>query len=66
MNRPLHIALLIIGGILIFYGIKAGDSVGYDVTRAVTGAPTDRTLWLLAGGILAGVIGFFGLVRGSK
>lgn len=65
MNRPFHFALLIVGGILIFYGIKAGDSVGSDVSRAVSGAPTDKAIWLLVGGILSGVVGLFGLLRNS-
>ena len=65
MNKPVSVALLIIGAILLFYGLKAGDSVGSDVSRAVTGTPTDRTVWFLAGGVSAGVLGLFGLLRGS-
>ncbi len=66
MNRPMSFALLIIGGILLFYGFQAGDSVGSDVVRAVSGAPTDKTIWLLIGGAFAAVVGLFGLFRGSK
>jgi len=58
-------ALLVIGAILLFYGLRAGDSVGSDVSRAVTGTPTDKTVWFLVGGVLAGVIGLFGILRGS-
>ena len=65
MNKPMSIALLIIGAILLFYGLKAGDSVGSDVSRAVTGTPTDRTIWYLAGGVICGLIGLFGLFRGA-
>jgi hypothetical protein len=65
MNKPLSIALLVIGAILLFYGLKAGDSVGSDVSRAVTGTPTDRTVWFLVGGVLAGILGLFGLLRGT-
>ena len=63
MNKPLSVALLIIGAILLFYGLRAGDSVGSDVSRAVTGTPTDKTVWFLAGGVIAGVVGLYGLVR---
>ena len=66
MNKPLSIALLVIGAILLFYGLKAGDSVGSDVSRAVTGTPTDETVWFLVGGVLAGVLGLYGLLRGSS
>ena len=66
MNKPVSIALLIIGCVLVVYGINASNSVGSDVSRAFTGAPTDKTVWLLVGGILAGITGLFGLFRGSK
>lgn len=61
----MSLVLLVVGAILIFYGVRAGDSVGSDVSRAVTGTPTDKTVWLLVGGALAGVLGLFGLFRGS-
>lgn len=66
MNKPLSLALLIVGCVLVGFGLNASDSVGSDLSRAVTGAPTDKTIWLLIGGIMAGVIGLFGLFRGSK
>ena len=65
VNKPLSLALLVIGAILLFYGLRAGDSVGSDVSRAVTGTPTDKTVWFLVGGVLAGVLGLFGLLRVS-
>src|SRR5688572_30793505 len=66
MNKPMSVALLIVGAILLFYGLRAGDSVGSDVSRAVTGTPTDKTVWFLVGGAIAGVLGLFGLFRGSS
>jgi hypothetical protein len=63
MNKPLSIALLVVGIILIVYGLGASDSVGSDVSRAVTGTPTDKTIWLLAGGVVASLIGLFGILR---
>jgi len=65
VNKPLSLVLLVIGAILLFYGFRAGDSVGSDVSRAVTGTPTDKSIWLLVGGAIAGVAGLFGLLRGS-
>lgn len=61
----MSLVLLIIAAILLFYGFRAGDSVGSDVSRAVTGTPTDKTVWFLVGGAIAGVLGLFGLLRGS-
>jgi len=66
MNKPFSIALLIVGCILIIYGISASDSIGSDVSRAVTGSPTDKTIWLLVGGVIAAVVGLAGTIRGTK
>jgi len=66
MNKIVSLALLIGGIVLIIYGISAADSIGSDVSRFFTGNPTDRTIWLLLGGIVAAAIGAAGLARGSK
>ena len=66
MNKPVSLVLLIGGIVLIIYGISASDSVGSSFSRIFTGAPTDKTIWLLVGGIAAAIIGLFGLMRGSR
>ena len=66
MNKPISLALLVGGIILIVYGAAASDSVGSGVSRFFTGSPTDKTMWLLIGGAVAAVVGAAGLVRGSK
>ncbi|MEO6874484.1 MAG: DUF3185 family protein [Opitutaceae bacterium] len=66
MNKPVSLALLIGGIVLIIYGISASDSVGSSFSRLFTGAPTDRTIWLLLGGIIAAGIGLTGTLRGTK
>lgn len=66
MNRPVSLALLVIGCILVIYGISAADSVSSDLSRLFTGAPTDRAVWLLIIGALAAIVGLGGLFRGSK
>ena len=57
MNKGIGIALLVVGVMLITYGFNASDSVGSSLSRAFTGAPTDKTLWLLLGGSAAAIIG---------
>jgi hypothetical protein len=66
MNKIPAIALLIVGILLIVYGINASNSVGSSFSRLFTGAPTDKSLWLLIGGAVAALLGAGGLMRGSK
>jgi hypothetical protein len=66
MNKPVSLVLLIGGIVLIIFGISASDSVGSSFSRIFTGAPTDRTIWLLVGGIVAAIVGLFGVMRSSR
>lgn len=66
MNKSISIALLVVGVVLTVWGIGASDSVGSGVSRFFTGAPTDKTVWLLVSGILVGIVGLFGVVRGVR
>jgi hypothetical protein len=68
MNKPLSAALLVVGVILLVLGLNAAGSFSSDVSRAVTGNPTDKSIWFLVGGGAAAIIGLFGLLsgRGSK
>ena len=66
MNKPISLALLVGGIILIIYGASASDSLGSDFSRFFTGSPTDKTMWLLLGGSVAGVVGLVGVLRGSN
>jgi len=66
MNRPISLALLVVGIILIISGVAASDSTASGVSRFFTGNPTDKTMWLLIGGIAATLVGGAGLLRGSK
>jgi hypothetical protein len=61
MNKAIAIALLVGGMVLIVFGINATDSFGSDVSRFFTGAPTDKAIWMLIGGIVAAVVGLFSL-----
>ena len=59
MNKALGIGLLIAGIVLTIFGINASDSLGSDLSRFFTGTPTDKSIWLLAGGIVAAGAGHF-------
>jgi LPXTG-motif cell wall-anchored protein len=63
LNRALGLALLVVGAALIFYGIQASESIGSDFSRFFTGSPTDKTLWLLIGGLAVSAAGVLALLR---
>jgi len=63
MNRGMSVALLVVGVILLVFGLNAYHSASSDVSRFFTGAPTDKALWLLIGGSIASIVGFLGLAR---
>ena len=66
MNKILSLALLAGGIVLIVYGINASHSVSSDFSRLFSGSPTDKSVWMLIGGIVAAVLGAGGLLRGSR
>jgi Protein of unknown function (DUF3185) len=57
MNKALGIGLLVAGIVLAVFGISASESFGSDVSRFFTGTPTDKSMWMLIGGIAAVVVG---------
>jgi hypothetical protein len=66
MNRPISLILLVVGIISMVYGINASHSVGSDVSRVFTGAPTDKSMWLLIGGVILSVVGLVGTLRSGR
>jgi len=66
MNTIISLILIIGGIILIGYGVNASESIGLAFSRIFTGAPTDKTIWLMIGGIIASIAGVLRLLRGSR
>lgn len=66
MNKSLSLVVLIVGIILLIYGVNAGGSLASNVKESVTGTPTDKSLWLLIGGIVGMLVGGFGVLRSGK
>jgi len=57
MNKGIGLALIAVGIVLIIYGVDASNSASSGVSRIFTGAPTNKTLWLLLGGIASAIVG---------
>lgn len=57
MNKAIGFALLAVGVVLIALGINASESFGSEVSRFFTGSPTDKSIWMLIGGVAAAVMG---------
>ena len=65
MNNLISLAILAGGIVLVIYGVSASNSLSSDFSRFFTGSPTDKTMWLLIGGVVAIVVGLTGLLRGQ-
>jgi hypothetical protein len=66
MAKAISLSILAGGIVLLFFGINAYDSSSSDISRFFTGSATDKSMWLLGGGIVLTVLGLVGLLRGSK
>jgi LPXTG-motif cell wall-anchored protein len=65
MYKSLGIALLVAGIVLTIFGINASESFSSEVSRFFTGTPTDKSMWMLIGGIALAILGFFLSMRRS-
>jgi hypothetical protein len=61
MSKIPSIALLTAGIILLVYGLDASNSVSSSLSQAVNGAPTNKSIWLIATGVIGIISGGFGL-----
>jgi len=68
MNRIPSLALLAAGVILLVFGINAHDSLVSSAKEAVTGTPTDKSMWLIIGGVTGIIVGGLGVMfrRGDR
>jgi len=57
MNKAIGLALLVAGIVLVVYGVDASNSVSSNISRTFSGSPTNKTMWLLIGGIVASIVG---------
>lgn len=65
-NRILALVLLVVGVILLFFAYQSSQSLGDQVTEAVTGRFTDSTTWYLLLGAASAVAGIGLLLFGKS
>ena len=53
MRNPLGIILILAGFVLLVMGFSASDSFSSRVSKFFTGNPTDRSVWMMIGGVVA-------------
>jgi len=58
-TKLLGVVLLVVGVILLYFGWQASESLGDQVTEAVTGRFTDNTMFYIIGGAVAVAAGIF-------
>jgi len=66
MNTAIGIALMAAGLLLVIFGFNESQSLSSDVSRAFTGSPTDRSMWMLIGGAVAAVLGIAMIFMGRR
>ncbi|HTD65220.1 MAG TPA: DUF3185 family protein [Candidatus Limnocylindria bacterium] len=66
MNKPIAIALLIGGVILLAFGISASTSFSSDLSKFFTGSPTDKAIGMVVGGAVAAVAGLIFTLRSGR
>jgi len=62
-SKLIGIGLLVLGGILLYFGFNAMNSTGEEISEAFTGKYSDETMMYLIGGGVAAVAGLFMTVR---
>ncbi|MCX4163770.1 MULTISPECIES: DUF3185 family protein [Paraburkholderia] len=66
MGKVISLALLAGGVVLLYFGGQSFHSFSNEVSRVFTGAPTNRTMYLIVGGVVATLAGLTGLVVSGK
>jgi hypothetical protein len=56
-NKLIGIILLVLGAVLIYFGLNATESPTEEIAEAVTGRYTDQTMYYLIGGAVSAVLG---------
>jgi di/tricarboxylate transporter len=63
-ERIIGISLLIVGVAMLLAGVNASESISSEFSKLFQGAPSNKAIWLMAGGVLVAAIGLVKSLRG--
>ncbi|MGF6725908.1 hypothetical protein P3T43_005293 [Paraburkholderia sp. GAS41] len=61
MTKAISLALIVGGVVLLYFGGESYHSLSSDVSRVFTGSPSNKSIYLLAGGVVATLAGLIGI-----
>jgi len=64
-TKLIGVVCLVVGAILLFFGWQSSESVGDQLTEALTGRFTEQTMMYIIGGAVALVVGLYLMLRGK-
>lgn len=66
MSRIVGLGFLVLGIILIGWGVSASESVSSSFSKLFTGSPTNKAVYLMIGGAILAMVGIGALIRSPK
>ena len=66
MLRAIGIALIIAAAVLLIWGLQTADSIASELEEFVTGSPSEKAIYLIAGGVALLVIGLVLALRPKR
>ena len=66
MQKAIGVACLVVGVMLLVWGYNISQTVGSQVKEAITGSPTDRSMYFYIGGAVLSIFGFFRIFGSGK
>lgn len=56
-NLLVGLALLVVGGFLVYWGYSEAESIGGQIGSTISGSPSDRVMMFYIGGAICGLVG---------
>jgi hypothetical protein len=66
MQKSISLAILVGGIMLLLFGVSELNSLTSSISRIFNGAPSDRAVWMMIGGVMMTVTGAAGLGFASR